>query len=304
MELNRLGFFPAPNENESEFRRRTEHLLKFGEECRIAPVNVPDRPRPLNPDRLMEKERLLGLSKPASFRFNISPDWIPCYFDNYKMPLITGGVAVHFREAYGLPWKSYFQLKEVFQKKDKWFIYPAEEIVSHEMCHVARASLESERYEESICYSISPSALRRVFGGALLSGSDANYLLLSMLFIPLGAILSLEFPGLGWLPPLTPIPFYLLLIYGLVRNYLIRSELKKTKSLLSVFFANRADEVLFRLTDNEIRFLSGIRPERFYKWWKSLPGFRGEWFRQVYPMKSVSQKNDPEPAKDNDPTKD
>ena len=77
---------------------------------------------------------------------------------------------------------SWFQLKPVFAKQEKWLIYSRQELISHEMCHIARFHLHSHRYEETLAYKTSTSRLRKAIGGALLSPAYAIFQLIGLDF--------------------------------------------------------------------------------------------------------------------------
>lgn len=284
--LNDAGFFPGPSEDASGFSDRVEAMNQWSKSLLNKPLELQDLPYALSNGDRMTKVQLQTSSSPIRERYGICPDWVPAYFSDQGLPLLTGGMAVQFIEKEGDPFKTFFQLKSVFKHKEKWIIYSGNELIRHEMCHVARGALESTRYEETFAYSTSDSGLRRKIGGALNTPFDNQLVLLALVSWLAGTMLPLFFPSVQSWSYLLYIPFPLIVTLGLLRNANIHRELKRAQSLLVDYFGEESEPVLFRLSDPEIRELSKLNPSDLSTWWQNRPGFRGEFLRHLYSPKS------------------
>jgi hypothetical protein len=233
----------------------------------------------------MPESQLIDSGSPIREKFGILPTWVPAYYSDKGLPMLTGGMAVQFIEHKDEPLKTFFQLKSVFKSQKKWLIYTADELIRHEMCHVARVSLNSTRYEETLAYSTSDSWLRKKIGGALTTPKDNQLVLLSLLMWLCATFLPHFLNSVqGWIS-LFYLPFPILVILGLVRNVSIRNELKKTSSILNSHFPQRYNHVLFRLSDEEVLKISKMSETEFPIWWNALEGFRGQFLKTVYSLK-------------------
>ena len=173
-------------------------------------------------------------------------------------------------------------MKAVFKTKKKWIIYTADELIRHELCHVARAAMHSTRFEETFAYSTSDSWLRRKIGGALNTPFDNQLVIISLLMWMCASFLSNFLPTIqAWINVLH-LPFPLVVTLGLVRNVNIRKEIKFSSEKLKHHFQKDHEKVLFRLSDSEIKALSKMKDHEITDWWHSLEGFRGDFLRAIY----------------------
>ncbi len=285
--LNRQGFLPAASEDEAGYRARARDLVAWSARLRDTPLEIAGFGS-LRPEDRLDEAELVRLGGPARARYGILPAWVPAYYRDRGLPWLTGGMAVSLEEGPENSARTFFQFKSVYRTRPRWWLYSAEEIASHEMCHVARAPLMSRRYEESIAYGLSASALRRWLGGALVHPRDGTLILgglawmiacdLTRLFFDAGPELAFSIIGKG--------PILLLIALGLTRNLRLRGELARCRRVLARFFGPRSEEVLFRLADEEIQALARLDPREFPTWWSGRPDFRGTWLRSLYPLDS------------------
>lgn len=279
---NDEGLFPSPDENEQDFLKRVQYLKNWSKQLKNKDLILKDLPYSLHHQDRLAEAQLVESGKPICEKFGILPDWVPAYYSDKGLPLLTGGMAVQFIEKENEPLKTFFQLKSVFKSKKKWLIYSADELIRHEMCHVARAPLNSTRYEETFAYSTSDSWLRKKIGGALTTPKDNQLILLSLLLWLCATFLPLFFNSIqGWIS-LLYLPFPTLVILGLVRNVYIRNELKKSATMLKYHFPCDFNKILFRLSDREVLNISKMSVSEIPKWWNSLEGFRGHFLRTAY----------------------
>lgn len=285
--LNQQGFLPSPDENESDYFNRVELLKEWSQNLKQKDLEIEDSDIKLSREKRLDENLLKQKGAKANSLYGILADWVPAYFEDQGLPLFTGGMAMHYRENEDPLWKSFFQLKSVYQKKDRWLIYSSSELISHEMCHVARGALSSKRYEETFAYKTSSSAFRRSIGGALLTPLDNVILILSLVWMLLIDVLSI-FIEFGDLHPswISKAPLCIVVVLGLLRNRNIRKELSAAQNVLSNYFSDNALPVLFRLTDAEIRQLANMKKENFKTFWDQIKNFRGEFLRNLYPLKN------------------
>lgn len=284
--LNILGFFPAPEESESDYRIRVAATELWSEDLKTKPLEHAGPGSALPFERRIARDELERLGRHARSSYGVLPGWVPAYYEDDGLPVLTGGMTVHI-PAPQTGFLPFFQLKSLFRFRDKWLLYSASEIVSHEMCHVARSPLGSVRYEETIAYRTSESRFRRYLGGALVGSRDSQILLGCLAFMLLWDLYTALSRAAAWMGHLGKIPAVATVLYGLYRNMLIRGEIGRARGLLAVFFGATADEVLFRLSDDDIRFCSQCAPSDFPAWWESISGFRGRWLRLLYPISEV-----------------
>ena len=146
------------------------------------------------------------------YKFQI--DWVPAFYINPSFSWLFGGCAYYSHpDTFAL-----MIIRRSFARRRKWFIYDRNEILAHEMCHVARLALGSSAYEERIAYRVSESAFRRRFGGVFESPRDSFSLLGSTLLL-LGAQLARMF-----LIPALPIWPFWFLVGGVVAFLLGRDR--------------------------------------------------------------------------------
>jgi hypothetical protein len=283
--LNSIGIFPLLEESEEDFIKRAEKILTAAKKSENEDLIVDGLSYTLPSSERLSTEKQNLYSDKVKELYGFRANWVPAYFLNKGLPLLTGGMAVQFKKEENEDWMTFFQLKNVFKNKKKWFIYTAAEIVSHEMCHVARSNLNSIRYEESLAYQTSESGFRRIIGGALLKPSDNILFLLTILWMLICNLFfrnsAFFFTGLDILPLIT------VLFLGLYRNFSIRKELSICKSKFYEFFGEEYQQVLFRLSDDEISEIVKIDLQNLPEWWVKIPSFRGDLMRRIYKIKDV-----------------
>ncbi len=280
--LNDSGFFPGPNESEEGFLNRVKAMKSWSQTLENKDLELQDLPYTLQHSERMSDSQLIESGEPIKTKFGILPYWVPAYFTDKGLPLLTGGMAIQFVEEENGPLKTFFQLKSVFRTQKKWIIYSGDELIRHEMCHVARAPLNSTRYEETFAYSTSDSWLRRKIGGALNTPFDNQLVLLSLLCWMCASFLPLFFESVQSWNFVLYIPFPLVITLGLIRNFNLRNELHRANLNLKANFPKDYEKLLFRLSDDEIRQISHFTSPEVCSWWDNLNSFRGEFLKSVF----------------------
>ena len=134
--------------------------------------------------------------------FGFSADWVPAFFINPSFSLLFGGCSFSFMPDFF----AMFIVRRSFKHSPRWLIYGRDELIAHEMCHVARTPLLSRTYEESFAYSTSKSSFRKCIGGIFLSQWDSLSLLGSTFLLLVAQLCNLFLMRLPmwifWLLPL------------------------------------------------------------------------------------------------------
>ena len=114
------------------------------------------------------------------YRFEI--DWVPGFFIDPSFSLLFGGCAFcSYPDFFTM-----FIIRRSFKTQEKWLIYNRDELLAHELCHVARIALLSEEFEETFAYQTSASSFRKLIGGIFRKQTD-SFLFLGVTFVLLFA---------------------------------------------------------------------------------------------------------------------
>jgi len=283
--LDSIGIFPLPDENEESFLNRASIILEKSSLTEVQNLCVDELSYELPHCERLSKDEQKKYSLKAKKIYGISPNWIPAYYLDKGLPFLTGGMAVHFKNRESQNWETFFQLKKHFKSNNKWFIYSASEIVSHEMCHVARSSLNSNRYEETIAYQTSSSLFRRYIGGALVYPSDNLIFLSAVFWMLLSNIFLIQTDFFFFSMDFGPL--LLITLLGLIRNHNIRNELNSCKTKLCAHFGEFNKKILFRLSDSEIEKLSKCQDDEVLEWWFKIPNYRGTLLRKLFKINKL-----------------
>lgn len=166
--------------------------------------------------------------------------------------MLWGGCAITFPDNN----MSIFLIRANFAKKIKWLFYKRDELLAHELCHIARAPLHDPSFEEHFAYRLSPSGLRRYMGNCFQHTYDAIFFIIPF-FLLLAAQIAKLLLQLHWLP--IP-PFWILIaIYPsflLMRNQKSRNKFFKAKKALESIEIKTSLPILFRSTKDEIGTIS------------------------------------------------
>lgn len=195
--------------------------------------------------------------------FCFQVDWVRGFFIDPRFSLFFGGGAFcFFPEFFAL-----FIIRKSFREKARWLFYQRKELLAHELCHVARLSLEAEIFEEICAYQTAFTRFRRYFGGVFQRQRD-SFLFLGATALLFGSQLCKTF---FWAA--LPIWFVWLLfavIVGwlLLRQYQLMKVFGRAKQNLGWLFPEKyCLAVLCRCSDRDILDLSQL-PEQnsAYTW--------------------------------------
>ena len=269
-ELDAMGISPSPTETTEEFANRLEALnLNFAKmedalhstgEYTIEGVTVTATgriPEEIFAEPMYRNDRIFG------FRC----DWVPGFFFPARPLSFFGGYAFYFFPEFF----AMFLARNEFRKRSKWLFIGRDELVAHEMCHIARAALESHAYEELFAYQTATTAFRRFTGGIFREQID-SFLFLGATFLLLfwQMARAFAFPQLpawpGWLVLAADFAFLM------VRHCRTYRRFTTARDNLTRLYNNEttAREVLFHASDNEIPLLADTQnPAALLDEWSS-----------------------------------
>ena len=182
---DRRGLFPAPGENGEAFAQR---LLRLQERLRECHGSLKEKGLYSLEGLSLKREAQVppALLEEAGERtrrlYGFQGDWVPAFFLTPGMGWLFGGCT------YSWPPDPFavFIINERLRDRKRSFLYCREEILAHELCHVARGGLDSQRFEEHFAYQTSHSAFRRNWGGIMHSQTDSFLFLGACLLLLLG----------------------------------------------------------------------------------------------------------------------
>lgn len=254
-ELDAMGFMPGPGESLEDYKTRLR--LQRDRFAAIAQeLKSKGKFEPFD-DMKFKREQQIGhdiLDEAAAITrkfYNFAIDWVPGFFLSENLGLLWGGCAVSVPEDNF----AVFVIRKSFANRRKWFIYRRDELLAHELCHIARAPLHDFRFEEHFAYQTSFSRLRRYIGNCFIYKYDAILFLMPILVL-LGAQMLKTFAGFEY-----PIfPFWILAglypAWLLIRNQLARNLIHRAARKLKSFSVASPEAILFRCTEDEITHIA------------------------------------------------
>lgn len=254
--LDSAGFLIKPGESADSFveRIRAMHLKSLAFQEKMEQGNPVEIYRGIFlkeseriPDEIIDEAAQTTL---ALYSFSIR--WVPGYFLSGGLGWFWGGCALSDGEEDSVP---VFVIRSSFRNSRKWFLYTRDELLSHELCHAARAPLDDSIFEEHFAYAGSSSRLRRYLGNCFQTELDALFFLIPILIL-LAAQILIHAVGISM-----PIwPFWILAaaypIYLFRRNASQRKLYFDAEERLRALGFENPREVLFRCTSEEIEFIA------------------------------------------------
>ena len=204
-------------------------------------------------DRI-DARRFAAIAPRTKALYDFEIDWVPGFYIDPSFSLLFGGCAFcQYPDFFTL-----FIIRRSFKRQARWLIYDRDELLSHELCHVAHIGLESRLYEETFAYRTSASAFRRLLGGMFLCQTDSFLFLGSALLLFLAQVVRTY-----WWSPLPLWPFWLACIVVFAwlgaRHFFSTRRLNRALQMLSSVFGDNAWNALFRCTDGEIIELAKMK---------------------------------------------
>lgn len=277
-ELDANGLIPAPSESLDELKKR---ILDLAEKIREFESELAEKKeiQLMGMAKLKSKESISPeimdeAAEKTSSAYGFSIKWVPGFFLSKGLGLLWGGCAISFHDS---PF-TIFLIRANFAKKKRWLFYRREELLSHEICHIARMPIRDRPYEELFAYRISPSRLRRYLGNCFQTQYDAIFFIMPI-FVLLFIQIVITF-GLANIPIY---PFWILAaaypIFLLARNQYHRNIISRAEKSLQSAGIKMAQAVLFRCNSEEISTIAafGKNPEAFRKWSAEKAGSELRW---------------------------
>ena len=212
-------------------------------------------------DRI-DARRFAAVAQKTQSLYGFAIDWVPGFYIDPSFGLLFGGCAFcQYPDFFTL-----FIIRRSFKRQARWLIYDRDELLSHELCHVAHIGLESRLYEETFAYRTSASGFRRLLGGMFLCQTDSFLFLGSALLLFLAQLVRTF-----WLSSLPLWPFWLACIGVFAwlgaRHFFAMRRLERALRMLSPVFGDNAWNALFRCTDGEIIELAKMKAaDTLHEW--------------------------------------
>ena len=262
-ELDTRGFLIGPEESPQEYSDRLKVFeknlnemdkeLKEKNQLTVEDLSFPAKEK-------IPVESFNPATKITSDLYDFKINWVPGFFVTPSFGMLFGGCAYSFAPEFF----SLFIIRNSFKKKKKWLFYERDELMSHELCHVARFAMGSHKYEEQFAYQTSTSKFRKNFGCMMRSAWE-TYIIMILLFGMLATQISLiTFKG-EWLASRSffenPVHWFYAALFGFVSFLVLRQksqnkDFAKTLDLLANI-SSKPRALAFRLTDPELDQLSG-----------------------------------------------
>ena len=264
-ELDNRGFIIGPEESPQDFSERLKvfekNLKEMDTELKEKKaLTVEDLSFPAEEKIPLESFNPAGKITEELYDFKIT--WVPGFFVTPSFGMLFGGCAYSFAPEFF----SLFIIKNSFKKKKKWLFYERDELMSHELCHVARFAIGSHKYDEQFAYQTSTSGFRKNFGCMMRSAWE-TYIIMILLFGMLATQISLiTFKG-EWLASRSiienPVNWFYAALFGFVSFLVLRQKRQNkdfagTLELLSKL-TTKPRALAFRLTDKELDELSNYK---------------------------------------------
>jgi hypothetical protein len=224
-------------------------------------------------DRRIAKEMVEDVGEVTRRHYGFAIDWVPGFFVGQSFGWLFGGCAYYFDPEHF----AVFILRRSFARRKRWLIYNRDELLAHELCHVARSGLDSAYFEEEFAYGVSSSAFRKMVGGMFRTGNEAYYILgCAMLLLAVQVARLFVF---HWLPIW---PFWLLLAgvvsFLVARLVRMRRLIRSARAKLRPVAGEHTEHVLFRCTDGEIcRIAESADTEGLRQWLEGQSGGSLRW---------------------------
>lgn len=258
-ELDRHGLLLGPNENLVEYKKRLGRLNKVLHDIEKE-ISQKDEIKFFNVLALRRENHISAeiMEEAAEYTrtfYDFNIDWVPGFFLSKSLGMLWGGCAIFLTDN-PLP---IFLIRANFAKNKRWLFYRRDELLAHELCHIARIPIGDKSFEELFAYRLSPSCLRRYAGNCFQNQDDAILFILPIFLLLFIQILKTFF-SLHWLPVY---PFWMLTIlyplFLLIRNQSARNRFFRAKQNLEELPVKNTLAVLFRCTRNEIIEISHLK---------------------------------------------
>lgn len=266
--LNQIGLIPGPREEKEAFINRVNYSLNLKE-------HLPEEIKAQIPEQSFSHQGeasnvLHQATENLKKQYDCSPNWVPLFFSNYKLPFWHGGCAWIFQMTEQSPTSALIQLRQTFSHSPKYLgIYDRNELLTHELSHVGRMMFQEPQFEEVLAYRTSNSAFRRWFGPIIQSSVESA---LFMLFLFVLIVFDVFLIALNrpdaysfalWLKiiPIAIIMAAFIRLWNRQKTYRLCLQ-----NLGKCVGQDKAEAVAYRLQDHEIKLFSKLSAEEINKY--------------------------------------
>lgn len=259
MNLDERGFIIGPEEDARRYATRLASLeinISEIEEQLSAEGTLDMAGFSLSSEQRIPPELFEEVAEKTKTLYRFSVDWVPGFFINPKFSWLFGGCAI-----YGVDpdFFALFIIRKSFEKNPNWLIYNRDELLSHELCHIARIAFEGNVYEETNAYQTASSKFRRNYGGLFRTQADTFILLGSTFLLFITQIFRVLY-----MPALAPA---VMACWGILIAFaawiFLRHKVgigKRARAInnLSTVAGENAEAVCFRCTDEEVYQIAAL----------------------------------------------
>jgi len=254
LKLNKRGLIPGPYESNEQYYQRIDFCEKF--------FNDPGLFFKKNDDlsnRIGQKNMDWVYAKLIK-TFDIAPDYFVGFYSDKDLYFFQGACTwiYEHKNKFSI---GILQLRKKLEKK-KYFFYDHDEILTHELAHLARMGFD-EKNEEIFAYILSSSKLRAALGPIIEDEKEVLVFFSFVLISMVSLFLSLDIVYL--LSSICTVGYLSLGLFRLIRKKVtIRRAAKNLGKVLKVKKSVRA--TLFRMSDSEIKLFSKLKPEKIIEY--------------------------------------
>jgi hypothetical protein len=259
--LDEMGLIIAPNESSEAFAERLETLKNrlddHKEQVQSKPFYEIEGMK-FKSENVIPKNDFQPCLQLTEKLFRFSMNWVPGFYQNSQPSFLFGGCCYTSEPDF----YSFFQVRQSFKTKPTWFFYHRDELMSHEMCHVARGGIVAKKYEEFFAYKTSKKKIRKAIGSILYSQIDTYLILALSLCMPAVQFYNINYSATN---PISLLPFIgafiALLCFYIIRGIRLNKNYKSALKNLEPIFGENSQAVLFRCNDQEIDQFAKTTPE-------------------------------------------
>lgn len=282
LKWNRMGLVPGPEETEEMYLKRVEYCLQLKSDIaeQMGLKNV------LESTSELSEKLIHDVSSETKFLYDVIPSWCPILFTNYHLAPWHGGCAWIFKVSDDMPTGAFLQLRAIFAKQEKYFFYPRQELVTHESAHVGRMLFEEPKFEEILAYRTSKSRLRRWLGAIFQTSWETAFVFFVLLINIFTDYIFFGTDPNDFLHIDEWVDFFTVLLigYGVIRLIIRQKQLQRCLNNLESILGSteKANAVIYRLTDHEIITFSKSLPQAIINYAKQQTSFRWRLINLAY----------------------
>lgn len=256
IDLNSKGLIPGPGESAADFMKRAEWCLNLK-----TTLDHPSSEFGIQSQGTASMYQSVDRTLKAKYDF--FPEWTPIFFSNDQLKFWHGASAWIFQQTKLSPTGAIVQLRENFLKSPIYLgMYTRDELLLHEFVHTGRMMFQEPQFEEILAYRTSFSSFRSYLGPIIQSSAESLFFIMLLMGIFVGDLYLMASGAIDiytkfFLLKAIPVAF---IGYAFLRLWnrhrIFNRALTKLKSCLND--NQKAESVIYRLTDKEIRLIANM----------------------------------------------